>query len=118
MLRVRMARVLDVISGAVGCSLIWARFDDPVTILQLAGVIGVASAAEILASSFAGASDETARHEMTGLLISAITTVWWWVTRWTLLEFGAKHLTVSWSLLALAVFLIGFVAHARVYRLA
>jgi len=113
-----MARILGVISGAVACLLIWARFEHPVTILQLAGVIGVASAAQILASSFAGASDETARHDMTGLLISAIATIWWWVTRWTLLEFGAKHLTVSWSLLALAVFLIGFVAHARVYRLA
>jgi uncharacterized membrane protein len=35
-----------------------------------------------------------------------------------LLELGPRNLTVTWSLLALAVFVLGFALQARLYRLA
>jgi uncharacterized membrane protein len=46
-----------------------------------------------------------------------VATTWWWVTRWTVAQFGAQNLTVSWSVAALLIFLAGFAMRERIYRL-
>jgi uncharacterized membrane protein len=116
-LRLRPAwQVLGVVSGGAACLLLWARLEQAVTWVQLGGLVGVASAAHLVV--FSGRAHEKGRQEVAGLLLAAVATLWLWVTRWTLLELGPRNLTVTWSLLALAVFVLGFALQARLYRLA
>jgi uncharacterized membrane protein len=95
--------------------LIWLRFDDPVTIAQLLGLIAVGAAAHLLRSALERA--DAMRENIVAVLIGVVATTWWWVTRWTVAQFGAQNLTVSWSVAALLIFLAGFAMRERIYRL-
>jgi uncharacterized membrane protein len=106
---------IGAICAAMALLLIWLRFDDPVTIAQLLGLIAVGAAAHLLRSALERA--DAMRENIVAVLIGVVATTWWWVTRWTVAQFGAQNLTVSWSVAALLIFLAGFAMRERIYRL-
>ena len=51
------------------------------------------------------------------LVLGAMGSLWWWITRWTILSAGSGQLTTAWAVLALLIFAAGLALRERLYRL-
>jgi hypothetical protein len=104
--------VLSILAMALLCGRLYLG----VTLPQLLGILAIPPAAR-WAARREDAAHSLAWNEQRILVAAALGTVWVWVTRWTLDHMNASNLTVSWSLLALIVFVGGFALRERIYRL-
>lgn len=96
-------------------ALFWIRLSQPATVLDLLALAAIPLSLRVI-HRFAGESalPEGLRSTLVSLVLFS---AWLWVTRWTLDQGSAGHLTTSWTILALIVFAAGLVLRERVYRL-